>query len=472
MSENTGNIRLSKVVKEIGVGIATIVDHLSKKGFKVDSNPNSKITDEQYNILLNDFQSDKKTKDEASLLSKAKVVKKEEVVINPQKPKTVIFDDEDEDDGILIKSGLSKERPKVDAPKEDTLKEETQKIDPPKAEKIEFEEKKEEFKPVLPVQPEKPATELKTEQEGDKLKLTVVGKIDLDAFKKGKGKKTSKKEETPTPTIEEQKSVKVDKKTENPKLEEIIVEKTEEIILPVVETVQETIVVEPEQEVIESESPKVMDPNYEKLSGLKVMGKIVLPVEQPKKPTPIASSDGSAANKKKRRRNNFVAGSDNVDSKKFEFNPNRPQRDGSRPITGTGTPPPQGTNPASGNRFGNNTRPNPSGPPRPYVPNPNYKGKNDRNAPAEEKTEITEKQIQDKLKETLARLNPGSKPQNIGAVRSKIRKQKRDAAADKRDEEALELEGQRKIKVTEFVTANELSQLMDVQITNIISACM
>ena len=93
MSENTGNIRLSKVVKEIGVGIGTIVEHLSKKGFKVDSNPNSKITDEQYSLLLKDFQSDKKTKDDVAQQSKAKVVKKEEVVIAPPKVKEPLFDD-------------------------------------------------------------------------------------------------------------------------------------------------------------------------------------------------------------------------------------------------------------------------------------------------------------------------------------------------------------------------------------------
>src|SRR5690242_11012469 len=107
MSESTGNIRLSKVVKEIGVGIGTIVEHLSKKGFKVENNPNSKITDEQYQVLLKDFQSDKKTKDDAAVL-KQKPVKKEEVSITPPKAKEVV-QEEDEDDGILIKSGLTKE---------------------------------------------------------------------------------------------------------------------------------------------------------------------------------------------------------------------------------------------------------------------------------------------------------------------------------------------------------------------------
>jgi translation initiation factor IF-2 len=464
MSENTGNIRLSKVVKEIGVGIGTIVEHLSKKGFKVDNNPNSKITDEQYAVLLKDFQSDKKTKEDVSLLSKQKVVKKEEVNIAPPKPKEAIAE-EDEDDGILIKSGLVKEitKPKVEAPKVEKpapVKEEVP------VEVVVETPKIEETKP-------EPVAETPIEVD-DKPKLKVVGKIDLDAMKKSK--KSVKKEEAPV--------------AEKPKKEKVVAPVAEEVVVPapkapkvkdepLKEVKPEPIAEMPAVPVApetppnpEDTTPKIMDTNYEKLSGLKVMGKIVLPVEQPKKPTPIASSDGSAANKKKRRRNNFVAGSDNVDSKKFEFNPNnRPPRDGNRPNPNPGAPNTGGTNTGGGNRFGGNNRPG-GGPPRPYVPNPNYKGKNDRNAPPEEKTEITEKQIQDKLKETLARLNPGSKPQNIGAVRSKIRKQKRDAASDRRDEEALELEGQRKIKVTEFVTANELAQLMDLQITNIISACM
>ncbi|MES2560135.1 MAG: translation initiation factor IF-2 [Bacteroidota bacterium] len=460
MSENTGNIRLSKVVKEIGVGIGTIVEHLSKKGFKVDNNPNSKITDEQYAVLLKDFQSDKKTKDDVSMLGKQKVAKKEEVNITPTKAKEPVAE-EDEDDGILIKSGLVKEHatPRAEVPKAE--KPAPKKEEPP----VVIETPKVEVKEPEPIV-EVPAV------EDDKLKLTVVGKIDLDAMKKGK--KTTKKEEAPVAEKpKKEKAAPVVKEEVAPIVEApaAVVKEAEPVkeTKPKPEPVAET----PAEPVVpEDNTPKVMDTNYEKLSGLKVMGKIVLPVEQPKKPTPIASSDGSAANKKKRRRNNFVAGSDNVDSKKFEFNPNnRPPRDGNRPNPNPGAPN-TGGNTGGGNRFGGNRPGGQGGPPRPYVPNPNYKGKNDRNAPPEEKTEITEKQIQDKLKETLARLNPGSKPQNIGAVRSKIRKQKRDAASDRRDEEALELEGQRKIKVTEFVTANELAQLMDLQITNIISACM
>jgi translation initiation factor IF-2 len=466
MSENTGNIRLSKVVKEIGVGIGTIVEHLSKKGFKVDSNPNSKITDEQYSLLLKDFQSDKKTKDDVVQQSKAKVVKKEEVVIALPKVKELLFDDF-EDDGLMIKSGLSKEIP---SPKAETPKVEKP---APKVEEPVVEEPKAEA-PAPKAEPkEEPAPVAEAETADAKPGFKVVGKIDLDAMKKGKGKKTTKKEEeVPVEEVKAPKAEKSKKETpaseEKPAAKEVPVAKTEDKKVEEVKPVEQP-KAEPEAPAV-VEPPKVMDPNYEKLSGLKVMGKIVLPVDPPKKPTPIASSDGSAANKKKRRRNNFVAGSDNVDSKKFEGTP-RPPYQGNRPNTG-GTPGTGNTQGGGGfNRGGGGNRPG-GGPPRPYVPNPNYKGKNDRNAPQEEKAEITDKQIQDKLKETLARLNPGSKPQNIGAVRSKIRKQKRDAASDKRDEEAAELEGQKLIKVTEFVTANELAKLMDLQITNIISACM
>jgi translation initiation factor IF-2 len=67
------------------------------------------------------------------------------------------------------------------------------------------------------------------------------------------------------------------------------------------------------------------------------------------------------------------------------------------------------------------------------------------------KQRFTEKQIQDKLKATLARITPGSRGPGIGQVRSKIRRNKRDAGAAIREEAALEKELQSKVlKATEF----------------------
>ena len=400
MTETTGTIRISKVVKEIGVGISTIVEHLSSKGFKIDSNPNGKITEEQYQILLNDFQSDKKTLEDAKQLttSKQKAPKKEEVLLVPEvKPKVVRNKDEEEEDSILIKSGLV---PENAAKTEPTTA---------KPEKVE------------PLEEELPKAE-----EEKKPGLKVMGKIDLDA-----GKKSKKTTEKPTVNKEEpKKEIKTEIKIEEPK-EEIATPTEPTLVTPETEKTGE--VTTPIAEVVE---PQMKEPNYEKLSGLKVMGKIVLPTEQSgfKKPKPVASSDESQAKKKRKRKSNIVSGSENAEKAKPD--PNQVRRDPKQ-------------------RFDNNK--------------PRY-GKSKE---PEVKSEITEKEIQDKLKETLARLNPGSKQPNIGAVRSKIRKQKRDAAADKREEAAMEDElSQKVLKVTEYVTANELANLMNVQVTQIISACM
>jgi translation initiation factor IF-2 len=431
MSEKT--IRLNAVVKELNVGINTLVEHLSKKGHAVEAKPTTKISEEQYAILLSDFQSDKKVRDDAKQLVKPKIVKKEEPVVSLPKPKEKSVDeDEDSDDGILIKSGLSANAVnKVETPIP-TIKEE---LPEPK---------------IIPTK----EPEITEEETDDKPKLTVIGKIDLDGMnnktrpdKKPKDKKVKEEKKT---ADKEEKPKTVKPKTQEPK--ETIIEEEAEIVTEQIEKVVPKI-----EDKIEEE-PDSFETNYEKLSGLKVLGKIVLPTESTptpfKKPQPVASSDNSNKIKKKRRRKNFVTGSENPDAKKGVPPPNTGN---SRPIEPAiqRTPPP-GAHKRFDNRGAGGGR---------FTRGPKVDDKG-------VKTEITEKEIQDKLKETLARLNPGSKAPNIGS-RSKIRKQKRDAASDRREEEQLELDGLRKvIKVTEFVTANELSKMLDVQVTQIISACM
>jgi len=437
MSEKT--IRLNAVVKELNVGINTLAEHLSKKGHAVEAKPTTKITEEQYAILLSDFQSDKKVRDDAKQLVKPKIVKKEEVTVSVPKPKEkVTEEDDDSDDGILIKSGLSlNAAPKVDIPVAPVVEE----------------------KPILekPVQEKIAPVEVAVEEDDDKLKLTVIGKIDLEGMntktrpdKKPKEKKVKEekkiivkevKEKLPkTKKVEPEDDAKIEIETASPPKSQ------EKIIPPVIEKVEEEI--------------DPYETNYEKLSGLKVLGKIELPTEPTptpfKKPQPVASSDNSNKIKKKRRRKNFVTGSENPDVKKGIPAPNTGNN---RPIE----PAIQRTPPAGAHKRFDNRGAGGGGGRFTRGPKVDDKGV---------KTEITEKEIQDKLKETLARLNPGSKTPNIGS-RSKIRKQKRDAASDRREEEQLELEGQRKIiKVTEFVTANELSKMLDAPVTQIISACM
>ncbi len=450
MSEKT--VRLNAVVKELNVGMQTLVEHLSKNGHLVEAKPTTKITEDQYNILLSDFQSDKKVRDDVKQLNKTKVVKKEEINIVPPKPKEQVIEEDDDDDGILIKSGLSAGTNKK-----------TEAITPPpivlaKVEEIVVEEIKPIEKPIEKIK----IVEEKTPEveENDKPKLTVIGKINLDDI----NSKTRPDKKSKAKKDEERKAATKGKKVVEEKrvVEEVKISKAKKTdILPAEEkiAVPNVIALPP---VEEAQEEQAFETKYEQLSGLKVMGKIELPAEPPppppkvvKKPQPIASSDESNKIKKKRRRKNFVTGSDNPDAKKGT--PPPPNTLSSRPIVAvTQRPAPTG---GGGRRFDKSAN--------------NKFNKGPRVDENGNKIEITDKEIQDKLKETLARLNPGSKTPNIGAVRSKIRKQKRDAASDKRDEVAAELEGQRnKIKVTEFVTANELAKLMEVQITQIISACM
>ncbi len=87
------------------------------------------------------------------------------------------------------------------------------------------------------------------------------------------------------------------------------------------------------------------------------------------------------------------------------------------------------------------------------------------------KEELSDKEIQDKIKATLAKLSGGGS--GGGVSRSKYRKEKRSAIADAQEEKlAQEQEESKILKVTEFVSANDLASLMDVSVNEIISMCM
>ena len=87
------------------------------------------------------------------------------------------------------------------------------------------------------------------------------------------------------------------------------------------------------------------------------------------------------------------------------------------------------------------------------------------------KEELTDKQIQEKISETLARLD--NKTKSGGKSRSKYRKEKRSAVAEAAEEKMLQAQEESKIlKVTEFISASNLASLMDISVNNVISSCM
>ena len=99
------------------------------------------------------------------------------------------------------------------------------------------------------------------------------------------------------------------------------------------------------------------------------------------------------------------------------------------------------------------------------------KGKNkNKNRNQNKPQEVSEEDVARQVKETLARLTSKSSQNKKGA---KYRKEKRDAAAERRDEELLEQEmGEKVLKLTEFVTVSELATMMDVPVTKLIGTLM
>jgi translation initiation factor IF-2 len=202
----------------------------------------------------------------------------------------------------------------------------------------------------------------------------------------------------------------------------------------------------------------------ERLTGPNVIGKITLPVNEPKR-NPVASSSNTNSADHKRKR------------KRKEGGPNPPHGNNQGGGQQGGQQGP-GNNQGGGQQGGGNRpdfRNRPNGPGGGQGGNrPDFRNNNNnRNAPpSTPKEEPSEKDIQDQIKATLARLSGAGKSGKF-AQRAKFRRQKRDDVAASAEELAMENELQSKVlKVTEFVTANELASMMDVGVTQIISTCM
>ncbi len=293
-----------------------------------------------------------------------------------------------------------------------------------------------ENKPEAKFTPE--TTKSSKQSDGDQLSekpklkgIKVVGKIDLAK------KKTKQKEEKVIPEKKEKKPVetkvvKSEDKTvekESTKTEELpeVVETIKESDTPVIQNKEEkqaeTEVVVPEtkkETSPENTNEKVIEAKAETLKGLKVLGKIELPKKIEK---PVASSDDSKEKKKKKRPRKRL--------RKTE--PERPT-----PVK-------------SDSRSSNFRR----------------KDKKQR----VQKEEPTEKEIQEQIKATLAKLSGAGKSSNVS--RSKYRREKRSAVAEAHEKELIkEQEDSKILKVNEFISANDLASLMDISVNEIISTCM
>jgi translation initiation factor IF-2 len=383
-------LRLSKVAKEFNLALSTITDFLASKGYKVDSNPNAKIDEVQYTILLKEFQSEKSAKEEALQVSQNIKTKKETIELS--QIKVGATKKEEEGDEIMIKDlNLSS---KVAA--DEKLKKEEKEIKAP------------------PVEEKKVPETIKAKTESN-VNLKVVSKIDLDTLnQKTKPEKKSKKEVAKPVDDKVAKTKKGKKKEEE---EEVVEKKVEVLDTPVIQT--------PEPQVEEEQKVDFLETKYEKLEGPKIMGKIDLGKFDDKK-KPVASSSGGI-NQGKRKRKRIKKGLSEEEIKNVGQQQQKIHKDKLKE--------------------------------RDTV----------RKRGRGEKVELTEEEIQQQIKETLARLSStGSK-----SKASKYRREKREGIREKLQEEMEQQEASKKvIKVTEFVSANQLAQMMSIPVNQVISTCM
>ena len=448
MSEVATNTpRLMAAAKEFNIGTNTLIEFLELKGFgNEELKPGSRLTEQMYRVLQSEFQQDKVAKEKAQKIELSKGAG----VTEPKKKR-------DEED-LSIKKKES--AVVVPHPIEKPVEEKPIEVIAPLVE-MPKEEKHVEEKPVevLEQVAEKPVNKKTSEEKLPvtdiaKVELTridapeleapkVVTKIDLDAIDSStRPKKSTKK-------VEEKPSEPAPKKEKTP-VAEIPITSVEPL------KVDEPI----------ANAPAIIENiKADKVEGPKILGKIELPVDNDTRPK-------RDDDKRKRKRI------------PMERKPGAPPHQG--PGGGSGHAPRPAINDQNRNRPNTGAAPagsrpgGASGVNRPGVaPGANRPGgaqgggnrfgSNRTAAPAAraQDREIDAKEIQDKIKETQAKLSGGGGRGK--SLKAKYRKAKRDELAIQRGAEGGE---SNKLQVTEFISVSELAGLMDVSFADIISKCM
>lgn len=341
-------MRLNKVLRELNISLDRAVEHLASNGHNIEARPTTKISDIEYQVLFDEFQTDKSKKVASKEVGEEKRKEKEELRLAREKEL-----EEKQPDSRVIKAEA-----KLDGPKQ-------------------------------------------------------VGKIDLDAAKDAKEKpvevetETAVEEKTPVKEVAPKKTKAVAKKETTPKKKA-----TEKVI-------EEEPAIEEGKVEDETETPviaKKVETVYTKLDGPKITGtKIDLSkFKKPEKKKEVKEDKDAKSEKKSRRRRISKESAKGG----INFRDNRGRGRG-----------------------------------RTHIP----------------KEEPTEEEVQKQVRETLEKLQ-GKSSKGKGA---KYRREKRDIHRQKTEEDLAIQESESKIlKVTEFVTVSEVATMMNLPVTEIISACM
>ncbi len=368
------SVKLSKVTKDLNVGLATVVEFLHKKGFSevAENNPNARISDEQYDLLLQEFSKDKTVKKQSEIAAQR----------HKERPKN---------ETVVLDSYAKKEAAAVEQPKE------------------------------APIQ------------------FKTVGKIDLDSLNKKKAAETPAEPEPQEEPVVQQEQPAISLQQEETQPEVTETETPDTPSVPQQEEQEQTVALS-ETPTTEQKSDEVFTYGNKNIqSSINVVGKIDLSaLNQQTRPKKKTKEEKRKEREEKYPPKNGAANANANASADEKKKRNRIQKE----------------------RVDIN---------KPFEQKKNAKGgKNDRNRRSVEHTQPDEEAVQRQVRETLAMLT--NKQKSKGA---KYRKDKREAASQRMQEEAeLERLENQTIKITEFVTVNELASMMDVPVTKVIGTCM
>ena len=479
-------IRLNKVTRDLNVGITTVVEFLQKKGYAIEASPNAKITEEQYAVLVKEFSKDKNLKKESEKFSQERQ--------NKDRNKASIsidgFNHTKEKDDV-VKTVIPEEaRPKLKQVGKidlDSLNKRTA----PKA--VEAAPKVTEQKVAETVSK---AADSVLKAAEPAMKVEAAPKVEPAAEKKETPQSAVK--ETPQPVMVEEKQSEPAPKPQQPApapapVQEVKnepkIEKTEEMIPQVKEMEKEAPEATPVQEKEENDDVFKIRPTEFK-SKINVVGQIDLAAlnqsTRPKKKSKEEKrkereeKDKQRLEQRKQMKDAIIkeirkgdekvvknVSNDEAAKKKKRNRINKERVD----INAAGT-----NNNGAGNNNqrsdnNNNNRPNRNNSPRPNSNNNNQGGgkfNKDRFKKPVVKAEVSDEDVAKQVKETLARLTNKSKNKT-----AKYRKEKRDNVRDRLiEQEEMEQEDSRVLKLTEFVTANELASMMNIPVTQVIGTCM
>ena len=434
MADANKPVRLNLIAREFNLGVQTIADFLASKGIEVDAKPNTKIEASAYALVRANFQDEKEAKEKAVSSSSRTVVERESVTLASARRRSAPVEEVEVEIDLSVFQ-KSQQQPVVERVKPEV----SPAAEAEPEELVAIAETVKEDSPVEAAKAEEVASDSVQKDPVEATPLEVasveaapieVASVEDEGVEAAEVKEEKKEEVTADSPVKilgkldlDAMSNKRKPKTKAEKEEEraLIAKKSAEISkkegAAMAKAKLDRVAAEKTEKEAKkqaADAPRVVEKmvtRVEKLTGPTVVGKIILPVE--KKRTSSKTDD----NKRKRKRITKV--------------------DVEKTARTTGT----AARPADNRARGKKNEP---------------------------KREVSQADIQKEIKDTLARLSGGRKSNS-----AKLRRAKRSAVQERQEQEmARQKEAASTLQLTEFVTVAELASMMDVNVNEVISACM